>query len=186
MSFRAKRLRVQLPCAEEGSLVEVAEEDLNLSCQLTPLDYCGCSANPPTPPPPPPCCFGTGNCATYFGTIETAPPGPPAPTPPPPCPYPPYTCENTYHPTLPVGRICDDRFFSQLIKVRARPALLVEPEHLPLLRMRLEARLAEIDAVAQVARRQVEAGLHDIESAERALREREARDQQARDQDGEE
>jgi hypothetical protein len=70
MSFRAKRLRVQLPCSAEGSLVELAADGplepgprplhadwpLSQTCHyLTGLDLCVCSVIPQTQGPGPPC-----------------------------------------------------------------------------------------------------------------------------------
>jgi hypothetical protein len=69
MPFQARKLRVQLPCSVEGSLVEIDGDGgqqqgqvvANLflgTCYLTRLDYCACSVvNPPgcVPSGPPPC-----------------------------------------------------------------------------------------------------------------------------------
>ncbi|MDA0638863.1 hypothetical protein OUY22_36090 [Nonomuraea sp. MCN248] len=52
MSFRASKLRVQLPCTAEGSLIDLADEEAPqlaregtylCTCYLTNLDYCHCS-----------------------------------------------------------------------------------------------------------------------------------------------
>ncbi|MEU4516414.1 hypothetical protein AB0G05_43580 [Nonomuraea wenchangensis] len=54
MSFRADKLRVQLPCGTEGSLVDAAADEAAqpalaregtyiCTCYLTNLDYCHCS-----------------------------------------------------------------------------------------------------------------------------------------------
>jgi hypothetical protein len=77
MPFQAKKLRVQLPCAVEGSLVELADEELigqaaqpafwPATCYLTNFDYCACSIVHPLPPTgcvpsgPPPCIDSTLN-----------------------------------------------------------------------------------------------------------------------------
>jgi hypothetical protein len=122
MPFRAKKLRVQLPCSVEGSLVEHAEDPALehrqrpfplqadtyfCTCYLTDLDYCHCSV---------------------------------------------------VLPPFPEG--------------------LVEPDVLPLLRKRLEDRLAEIDLVADVVKKRMEAQLEDIAVAEQALRDRQAEGQE--------
>jgi hypothetical protein len=61
MPFRAKKLRVQLPCSAEGSLIELGDEEaaaegalppgilpvIGYTCYLSsPLDYCACSQVP--------------------------------------------------------------------------------------------------------------------------------------------
>jgi hypothetical protein len=57
MPFRAKKLRVQLPCSVEGSLLEFADNGAPepgeravlfepFTCYLTMLDYCHCSVVP--------------------------------------------------------------------------------------------------------------------------------------------
>jgi hypothetical protein len=62
MSFRARKLRVQLPCSAEGSVIDLAEggsekapaadSSFFCTCYLTWLDYCHCSYVPrPTYPP---------------------------------------------------------------------------------------------------------------------------------------
>ncbi|MEV5555052.1 hypothetical protein AB0L44_15490 [Nonomuraea wenchangensis] len=117
MSFRADRLRVQLPCGAEGSLVDAAGDEAAqpalaregtyiCTCYLTDLDYCHCSI--------------------------------------------------------------------VLTQERAR---LVSPEALPLLKKQLEHRLAEVDLLAEAAKRQLQAHLDDISRAEQALRDRQAEDQ---------
>jgi hypothetical protein len=70
MSFRAKKLRVQLPCSADGSLIELGEEEpaaqgarqqavvyhLGYTCYLSsPFDLCHCSQMPCDPSGPPPC-----------------------------------------------------------------------------------------------------------------------------------
>jgi hypothetical protein len=60
MPFRAKKLRVQLPCSVEGSIIDVADcgsenapavPVLNIfTCYLSMLDYCACSVVPKTAP----------------------------------------------------------------------------------------------------------------------------------------
>lgn len=58
MEFRAKRLRVQLPCAGSGTLVE---PDDGLGAPAPHSAFCppppppGCDAGTSAPPPPPPC-----------------------------------------------------------------------------------------------------------------------------------
>jgi hypothetical protein len=59
MPFRARKLRVQLPCSAEGSVIDLAEggsekapaaDYFPFTCYLTNLDWCHCSV-PPTYPP---------------------------------------------------------------------------------------------------------------------------------------
>lgn len=72
MPFRAKKLRVQLPCSAEGSLIELGDEEaaaegarppgilpvIGYTCYLSsPLDYCACSQVPPVNVPPGPACI---------------------------------------------------------------------------------------------------------------------------------
>jgi hypothetical protein len=67
MPFRAKKLRVQLPCSAEGSLIELGDEEaaaegarplgilpvIGYTCYLSsPLDYCACSQVPQVNLPP--------------------------------------------------------------------------------------------------------------------------------------
>jgi hypothetical protein len=63
MPFRARKLRVQLPCSAEGSVIDLADGGsenaraadvayFDYTCYLTWLDYCHCSYVPrPTYPP---------------------------------------------------------------------------------------------------------------------------------------
>lgn len=61
MPFRARKLRVQLPCSEEGSVIDISDggsekapaaDYFPFTCYLTWLDYCHCSYVPePTYPP---------------------------------------------------------------------------------------------------------------------------------------
>ena len=53
MAFRAKKLRVQLPCGVEGSLVELDDQLVEnqvgtyvCTCSLTNIDWCQCSVRP--------------------------------------------------------------------------------------------------------------------------------------------
>jgi hypothetical protein len=66
MPFRARKLRVQLPCSAEGSVIDLADygsekapaEDRGyfpFTCYLTWLDYCHCSYVPPETYPPAGC-----------------------------------------------------------------------------------------------------------------------------------
>ncbi|SCG66469.1 hypothetical protein GA0070560_12356 [Micromonospora halophytica] len=110
MAFRAKKLRVQLPCGVEGSLVELDDQPVEhqvgtyvCTCSLTNIDWCNCSVRP---------------------------------------------------------------------EYKLLAGGLVEPELLPLLRKQLENRLAEIDLVAEMTKKQLQAQLSDIGVAEQALRDR--------------
>jgi hypothetical protein len=66
MPFRARKLRVQLPCSAEGSVIDLADGESEkapaeerayfpFTCYLTMLDYCHCSVLPPRTYPPAGC-----------------------------------------------------------------------------------------------------------------------------------
>jgi len=148
MPFQAKKLRVQLPCSIEGSLVELADDEplepgprpalvvaaaafFPFTCYLTNLDYCHCSVPPQ-------------------GCIPSGPP----------------PCIDTGLRSLP-----------QVLPAE-QPQFLIEPDLLPLLKRQLENRLAELDLAVEAAKKRMEAQLDDMAVAERALRDRQAQDQE--------
>lgn len=68
MEFKAKRLRIQIPCGGSGSVIDVAE---GVDVGDLPAGGCGdspqsafCPPPPPKPPPPPPPC---GVPSHFFG-----------------------------------------------------------------------------------------------------------------------
>ena len=83
MAFRAQKLRVQLPCSAEGSVVDLAAGDerealrpdgpIAASCMVTMLDYCHCSVMPPVHYPPATCIDSAMDSRPVVMAIEQRP-----------------------------------------------------------------------------------------------------------------
>lgn len=187
MAFRAKRLRVQLPCGEEGS---VLDRRMRLDvCQvqtcyvLTRLDLCqpphltGIPGGPPphcrafsqcgwfeTPPvcnypgsAPPQCHHGTPHPCDWFGT-----------------PHGPRQCHDAFQTLGGPFEQCEGHHWFSVCHHLGSIVVLpteVDADALPLLRRQLELRLEEIEMAAEAAKAEVRAQLDDIAVAEQAVRE---------------
>ena len=180
MAFRSKRLRVQLPCSDPGTLVDVPAAD-EPGCRAP--SVCLFVGTAP-PPPPTGCCLSLTSldlCQTQYGT----PPCLNAATRPPHCHYFDSQCNlfatpdcgasggGCYFPTgacqgFDTGTGC---YAASVLVCRA---VELTPEQLPLLRRRLEEQLEQIETEQRRAKERVEAQLEEIEAAEAALAERDA------------
>ena len=182
MAFKARRLRVQLPCSPDTRMEAADERRGQRLCFVVNTDpHCGeymtrCGAQTV------PCyLFATHDLKN---SVLCEPPRCDLPS----------RCGAASWCVGTADRLCDDRFgtacggsscltgthcYHSIPMKRAdevgHPAL-VDAEHLPLLRGRLEQRLREIDALAQELKDGVAAQLEEIDQAEQALRAREAKD----------
>ena len=105
--------------------------------------------------------IGAGGCGDSPQSAVCPGPPPPPPPPPPPCGVP-----SHFFPEHP---------FDAVVFPEVNQRFVLEPEHLPMLKRQLELKLKMVEVAehaSATARQQVEAHLKDVETVEKALRER--------------